>query len=174
MNIIGEWTSPTSISVFSPCPSSIVTIDSKSNLLVLHPDLLLSATTISNAPSCTRRPLISLMLASNAPAPSNTTSIDAPIRTSPGEFVVWGNFLHEVMQKCLATGKWDKRSVEDGIDEVVRSSTGLRELVKLGLGIETAKAEVRARSGGLAEFSKRFIGPVINVNLILCFVFLFF
>ncbi|GJJ13038.1 hypothetical protein Clacol_007287 [Clathrus columnatus] len=162
VNIIGEWSPLLTQNTASSSATSTITIDSKTNLLILHPDLLLSATTISNAPSCTRRPLISLMLASNAPAPSNSVTTEAPVRTSPGESVVWGNFLHEVMQKCLASGKWDNQSIEDNVDEVVRSPTGLRELVKLGLGIEAAKVEVRARAGGLAGFSKRFIGPTIN------------
>jgi len=132
-------------------------------MLILYPDLLLSATTISNAPTCTRKPIISLMLASNAPAPANSEAEDAPVRSTPGEVVVWGNFLHEVMQRCMTAGMWDKKSIEENIDEVVRSSEGLRELVKLGVGIEKAKMEVRARSGGLPEFSRRFISPTIQV-----------
>lgn len=165
MNIIGEWNSPIMTSVFPSNPVLTITIDSKSNLLILHPDLLLSATTVSNAPSCTRKPLLSLMLSSNAPVPFKGTTDDASVRISPDEFFVWGNFLHEIMQKCLVSGQWDNQSVEDKIDEVVRSSTGLSELVKLRLGIETAKTEIRARAGGLAEFSKRFIGPSVKVSL---------
>jgi DNA replication ATP-dependent helicase Dna2 len=104
------------------------------------------------------------MLASNAPSPPSSTSEDGPVPNSPGEVVLWGNFLHEVMQKCLAAGTWDKNSVEDNIENVVRSPSGLRELVKLGVGIEKARSEVRARSGGLQAFSHRYIGSDIKVR----------
>ncbi|KAF8528420.1 Dna2-domain-containing protein [Hysterangium stoloniferum] len=158
INILGEFTSYAAPSSSSSNITLTITIDSRSGMLILQPDLLLSATTIANAPSCTRRPLISLMLASNAPSPPSSTPEASPVPNSPGEAVVWGNFLHEVMQKCLAAGTWDKKSVEDNIENVVRSPNGLRELVKLGVGIERARSEVRARSGGLYEFSHRYVG----------------
>lgn len=68
------------------------------------------------------------------------------------------------MQMSLAAGTWDKKAIEERIEDVVRSPEGLGQLVKLGVGIEKARSEVRARAGGLQEFSRRFIGPNIKVR----------
>lgn len=164
LNILGEFVPcPDPFSFTSGCRSTI-TLCTKRNLLILHPDLLLSATTIANASTCSRKPLISSMLASNAPASANSSPEEAPVRSTPGEAVVWGNFLHEAMQQCMAAGTWDTKSIEQNIEKVVRSPTGLRELVKLGIGIEKAKTEVRARSGGLQEFARRFMNLTIQVR----------
>ncbi|KIJ56350.1 hypothetical protein M422DRAFT_23635 [Sphaerobolus stellatus SS14] len=161
INVLGEFTPCSDPSSSTQRCRSTITVSSKENMLILHPDLLLSATTIANTPTCSRKPIVSLMLASNAPAPANSTE-DAPVRGSPGEVVVWGNFLHEVMQKCLSAGTWDKKSIEENIENIVRSPAGLRELVKLGVGIEKARFEVRARSGGLQMFANRFISSTIQ------------
>ncbi|PWN42091.1 hypothetical protein IE81DRAFT_314288 [Ceraceosorus guamensis] len=59
------------------------------NLLILHPDLLLSATSISNVSTCLRRPLISSRL--RASAADGATS----------EALVMGAMLHVVLQSCL-------------------------------------------------------------------------
>ncbi|KAF8581905.1 Dna2-domain-containing protein [Ramaria rubella] len=162
INVIGEFEPFCASSSSTSTPSSTISITSRSNMLILHPDLLLSATTIANAPSCSRKPLISLMLASNAPSPFSSNSEAEAVRVGLGEAVVWGNFLHEVMQKSLATGMWDKKSVDEKIEEVVKSPAGLGELVRLRVGIEKARFEVRARAGGLHEFARRFIGPSIK------------
>jgi DNA replication ATP-dependent helicase Dna2 len=70
------------------------------------------------------------------------------------------------MQRCMEAGRWDKKWIEDRIEEVVRSPMGLGELVKLGVGIETARFEIRARAGGLELFAKRFVGPTVKVSVI--------
>ena len=160
INVLGDFTPFTSPCGTASSPTSTITITTSSNMLILHPDLLLSATTIANAPSCTRKPLISLMLSSNAPPPPSSTSLS---RKCPDDVVVWGNFLHEVVQGSLAAGTWDKRSIEERIDNVIRSHEGLGQLVKLGVGIEKAKSEVRARAGGLQRFAERFVGSTVKV-----------
>ena len=80
--------------------------------------------------------------------------------------MVWGNFLHEVMQQCMVAGVWDKEWIEEKIDDIVRSPMGLGELVKLGVGIETAKCETMARAGGLEQFAKHFVGAAVKVSLL--------
>ena len=67
----------------------------------------------------------------------------------------------------MASGMWDKKWIKEKIDDVVRSSMGLGELVKLGVGIETAKLEIEARAGGLEQFAKRFVGAAVKVRLLL-------
>ncbi|KAG8960730.1 Tripartite DNA replication factor [Tulasnella sp. 419] len=130
---------------FTPVPahlnySSSITLTSLKNTLIIHPDLLLTSTAISSSAQCSRKPIITSLIAS----PTNFT-----------DSTVWGNFLHEIFQACLDEGQWDKKFIEDKIDEVVQN--GLGELVKLSVGVEKAKVEVRTRAVGVQAFSERFI-----------------
>ncbi|KAH7929561.1 Dna2-domain-containing protein [Leucogyrophana mollusca] len=140
INVLGEF------DLFS----KVITVSSQSNLLIHHPDLLLTATALSNAPQCRRKPLLSALVRS--------TSDVTPA-------IVWGNMLHEVMQSCMISQRWDERWIDERIDEVVRRS--LAELVKIGLGVDEAKREVKTRSKGLRVFSERYMADVPKPDAIL-------
>src|SRR5690606_17316242 len=71
------------LGAFSSTSPPSIEITSQSNLVILHPDILLTATSLSNAPQCPRKPLLSsLVRASNDTSPA----------------LVWGNMLHELIQ----------------------------------------------------------------------------
>lgn len=129
--------------------SSSVTILNKQNLLILHPDILLTATSISGAPHCTRRPILSSLL--------HADSVMTPS-------LVWGNVLHEVIQLCLVAKQWDDRFIDDRIDEILRQR--LTDLVNINMGVEEAKAEIKRRTAGLKTFGRKFIGSKPKVRLI--------
>ncbi|KIM55426.1 hypothetical protein SCLCIDRAFT_17374 [Scleroderma citrinum Foug A] len=115
-------------------------VSSKENLFIQHPDLLLTATALSGAPQCRRKPLLSALVRSI----SDVTPA-----------LVWGNILHEVMQTCLLANRWEKSWIDDLIEDNVLKN--LAELVKIGVGVEEATREVKLRSKGLRVFSERYI-----------------
>jgi DNA replication ATP-dependent helicase Dna2 len=117
-----------------------IIISSQNNLLIHHPDLLLTATALSNAPQCRRKPLLSSLVRS---------------MTDVTPALVWGNMLHEVMQTCLTAHQWDQKYVDELIDDVVMKS--LAEVIKIGTSMDEAKREVKLRSKGLRVFSERYI-----------------
>lgn len=145
VNIIGAFT-PSS----RPYKSQIE-ITSQSNWIILHPDILLTATTIASSAPCIRKPLITNLL----PSTSNETS----------QALVWGTMLHEIFQSCLAEGRWDDRFINAKTDQVVRE--GLGDLVKLNVSIDVAKTEIAKRAKGLQGFSKRFISTSPNSDAVL-------
>lgn len=130
--------------------SNSITISSQTNLLVLHPDIMLTATAMSNAPQCRRKPLLSSLVHSSSDI---TPSL------------VWGSILHEVMQKCLSENCWDERWIEDRIDEAVRASLG--DLFKLNVSVEDAKREIIGRAKGLQVFSQRYLSETPKPDAIL-------
>ena len=79
--------------------------------------------------------------------------------------MVWGNILHDVMQKCLAARRWDDAYLEDLIDKGLRAN--LNELVKINVGIDEAKVEVKKRAQGLKSFGRRFIADEPKVLIFL-------
>ena len=75
--------------------------------------------------------------------------------------LVWGNMLHEIMQTCLASQRWDELYVEDLIQDAVMKN--LPQIVKIGTSIEEAKREIKLRSRGLKGFSERYIAATPKV-----------
>ncbi|RDB29779.1 DNA replication ATP-dependent helicase/nuclease dna2 [Hypsizygus marmoreus] len=147
INILGTFT------LITPSTSSVtstITITSKSNLLIHHPDVLLTATSLSNAPQCRRKPLLSNLVRSS----SDTTPA-----------LVWGNMLHEVMQSCLSEGRWEPTFMEEKIDDVILK--GLNELIKIDVSIDQAKREVINRAKGLLAFSQRYISDFPKPSAVL-------
>ncbi|KAJ3807809.1 DNA replication factor Dna2-domain-containing protein [Lentinula aff. lateritia] len=147
INVIGTFTPLLQSS--SSIISSIV-ISSKHNLLILHPDLLLTATAVSTAAQCRRRPLLSSMVRSSSDV-------------SPA--LVWGHILHTVVQVCLSAHCWNNRWLDDKIDEVVREN--LVDLVRINVNVETAINEVKARAKGVQSFFNRYMSETPKADAIL-------
>ncbi|KAF8831992.1 hypothetical protein HHX47_DHR1000949 [Lentinula edodes] len=147
INVIGTFTPLLQSS--SSIISSIV-ISSKHNLLILHPDLLLTATAVSTAAQCRRRPLLTSMVRSSSDV-------------SPA--LVWGHILHTVVQACLSAHCWDDRWLDDKIDEVVREN--LVDLVRINVNVETAINEVKARAKGVQSFFNRYMSETPKADAIL-------
>ncbi|KAG6914027.1 hypothetical protein DXG01_002858 [Tephrocybe rancida] len=102
-----------------------ITITAKSNLLILHPELI-TATALSNSPQCWRKPLLSTLLV-------------LPTLAVPPTRVVPPTTLHPLL-------------VDEEIDKVILE--GFNELVKFDVMIDEAKREVMTRDKGLLAFSE--------------------
>lgn len=139
INVIGDFDS-----------FGIIKITSKINFLINHPDILITATALSNAPQCRRKPLLSALVRS---------SLDI----TPA--LIWGNMVHEVMQICMAEQRWDDRFIEEHTKEIINKN--LAELVKINVSVDEAKREVKARSRGLRMFSERYIAETPKADAVL-------
>ena len=146
INIIGEW------SIDPPSNLPTISVCSKHNYFIHHPDILLTSTSLSNASHCSRRPLLANMVRSSSDV---TPSL------------VWGNFLHEVMQTCLSVARWDDKFINKQISEVAQR--GLGELLRINMGMEQAVAEVKARAKGLRAFADKYIASSPKVGVSHCF-----
>ncbi|KAF8960597.1 AAA domain-containing protein [Flammula alnicola] len=156
-NVLGTFSGPSSLSPSTLSPASAapsakrhISITSPTNMLILHPDLLLTATALSNAPQCRRKPLLAALVRST----SDTTPA-----------LVYGSILHEVMQRCLREGMWDAGFVDGCIGDAVQA--GLGELVKLGVGEEVARREVSERARGMGVFAEKYLAEEPKANAVL-------
>lgn len=111
--------------------------------------MLLTATALSNATQCRRKPLLTSLVRS--------TSDITPA-------LVWGNMLHQVMQRCLLEQRWDEVWIDNCLHDAILG--GLGELAKLGLSEEIALIEMRERAKGFKVFAERYLGDVPKV---ICF-----
>ncbi|TBU22348.1 Dna2-domain-containing protein [Dichomitus squalens] len=136
VNAIGDWSREPSTGVLT------MSVCSKANYFIHHPDILITATSLSNASHCSRRPLLANMVRSSSDV---TPSL------------VWGNILHEVMQTCLSVAKWDDKFMDKQISEAAQRSLG--ELLRIGMSMPQAIIEVKARAKGLRAFADKYIAP---------------
>lgn len=65
------------------------------------------------------------------------------------------------MESCLGENCWDKKFIDDEIEDVIQAS--LLDLLRMGTTIEEATDEIKKRSGGLGGFSKKYIGKTPKV-----------
>ncbi|KAI9438474.1 Dna2-domain-containing protein [Lactarius indigo] len=111
------------------------------NLLIHHPDTLLTPSLLASAPNCQRKPLVTaLVRALSPPTPS----------------LVYGTVLHEVFQSCLQEGRWDAPWIEARVDSALSASFG--DLVRASVPLSTAKDEILRRAVGVETFGRRYIG----------------
>ena len=141
VNVIGEWVQTAS----SDAPA--IEVSGKHNFLIHHPDVLITATALSNTSQCARKPLLSNMVRS--------TSDVTPA-------LVWGNILHEVMQTCLSVQRWDEKFVDKKIAEVCQNSLG--ELIRIDMDLDQAIIEVKSRAKGLKAFAEKYIASEPKVR----------
>ena len=79
-------------------------IDNAHNILILHPDQLISSTVVADSFSCTRRAVLQDRIkASSEP-------------TSP---LVYGSMLHEIFQEALMKRNWSHGFLSEIIDKTV-------------------------------------------------------
>ncbi|KAF8603653.1 P-loop containing nucleoside triphosphate hydrolase protein [Ceratobasidium sp. AG-I] len=155
INVIGTFTKildeipePSGLS-----PSATITISSAKNTLVLHPDLLLPITSISNSFVCPRKPLLTMLPPANQPT-----------RDKSEEPLLWGTLLHEVVQDCLASGAWSKGAISAAIIRVLRDPASLSQLFRVDRSLKEAEHELRLRAGGLEGFARKFIRGAVPVE----------
>lgn len=116
-----------------------IVITRRQNLVIIHPDLLITATSVSNATHCARRSILSTLLSS-----SNTTLS-----------VIYGNFLHEVAQQCLAAKRWDEVFLDARINDVIQK--GINDLFSLNISLEQAGKDIKAKAKSIKLFCEKYM-----------------
>ncbi|KAI0290851.1 AAA domain-containing protein [Multifurca ochricompacta] len=118
-----------------------IAVTTHKNLLIHHPDTLLTPSLLASAPNCQRRPLVTALV--RAPSP-------------PSPALVYGTILHDVLQKCLKEKRWDARWIEAHVDTALSMAFG--DLVRAGVTLSAAKDEILRRAAGVETFGQRYIG----------------
>ncbi|KAJ6585002.1 DNA replication factor Dna2-domain-containing protein [Mycena capillaripes] len=143
VNVLGSFTQ-------SGTSTPSISITSLDNILILHPDLLLTPSALSSSLECRRKPLLSGLVRST----SDTTPA-----------LVWGNILHEVMQACLSSGRWEGLWIDEKIEEVIRER--ISDIAKINLSVEDARREIKMRAKGLKAFSEKYIADSPKAQAVL-------
>ena len=115
-------------------------IDNTQNLLILHPDHLISATVVGTSFTCIRKSVLEDRV--------KTTS-------ESNESLVYGHILHEVFQESLKANRWDDESMLAIIDNV--ATKHLEALFEINIEHVMAIDQLKARATDLQNWAKIFI-----------------
>ncbi|GAA6017523.1 hypothetical protein JCM11491_006852 [Sporobolomyces phaffii] len=134
INIVGDYDMAAS-------DTAPMTVDRASGLLILHPDILVSSTKVADSSHCTRKALLQEIIRSSGP---------------PTPSLVYGNMLHELMQKSLGEERWDDDFRKDAINDILAENGGA--LWSMDLSFDAAREQLSERSKEFAAFAERFVG----------------
>ncbi|SMY20419.1 unnamed protein product [Zymoseptoria tritici ST99CH_1A5] len=134
-------------------PGQLTISDADSSpMLIVHPDHLLSATTIADSFDCVRKAVLQ----------------DRIKATSEGnKAMVYGKILHEIFQQALSANQWDKGFLANLVRTTVESNVeGLWELgmQDTNLAIEEVSAKMAELGAWAGVFVRPFPGPTALVD----------
>ncbi|RDW94135.1 bifunctional ATP-dependent DNA helicase/ssDNA endodeoxyribonuclease DNA2 [Aspergillus mulundensis] len=110
------------------------------NMIIIHPDHLISATVVADSISCQRRAVLQ----------------DRIKRTSDlGKPQVFGNIFHEVFQEAITLNQWDTASLRALIEDVAVKH--VEELYLIHMSINEAVDHVMSRIPGIQRWAELFL-----------------
>lgn len=117
-------------------------IDNSQNILILHPDQLVSATVVADSFTCTRRAVLQ-------------DRVKATSDKSPP--LVYGTLLHEIFQEALMSNKWSL----DFLDGVICNITEkhVEDLYTIKVSINDAREHLRSKMPELRSWATAFVAP---------------
>ncbi|KAI9653542.1 MAG: Tripartite DNA replication factor [Bathelium mastoideum] len=115
-------------------------IDDARNMLILHPDHLISATVVADSFECTRR----AVLQDRIKATSGVS-----------EAQVYGHILHELFQTAMTANRWDTEWLVCAAEAIV--SQHLESIYELNLTVQLAVDALKAKISELQAWANLFV-----------------
>ncbi|CCC09829.1 unnamed protein product [Sordaria macrospora k-hell] len=115
-------------------------VDNNQNMLILHPDQLISSTVVADSFSCMRRAVLQ-------------DRVKATSDLSPA--LVYGTILHEIFQEALVANKWDPAFLTNVINKTLEKH--LEDLYILKVSMDDAKSHVQSKMPELRSWAQLFV-----------------
>ncbi|GFP57963.1 DNA replication ATP-dependent helicase/nuclease DNA2 [Trichoderma asperellum] len=115
-------------------------VDDAHNLLILHPDQLVSATVVADSFGCTRRAVLQ-------------DRVKATSEASPP--LVYGTMLHEIFQEALLANRFDLGYLSELIEKNIERH--IEDLYTIKMGIAAAKEHLQSKMTELSYWAKSFV-----------------
>ncbi|POS87451.1 hypothetical protein EPUL_002165, partial [Erysiphe pulchra] len=117
-------------------------VDDAENLLILHPDHLISSTVVADSFSCIRRAVLQDRIkATSEPNPS----------------LVYGTLLHEIFQAAMVSNRWDS----DWLTELIKNIAvkHVEDLYTVKIQIPDAIIYLQDKMSEMQSWANKFISP---------------
>jgi DNA replication ATP-dependent helicase Dna2 len=115
-------------------------IDDANNLLILHPDHLISSTVVADSFGCTRRAVLQDRVKA-------TSDSSAPL--------VYGTILHEIFQAAMLANRWDREWLNELIQVV--ATRHLEDLYTIKLQVPQAVEYLQSKMFELQSWAEVFV-----------------
>lgn len=117
-------------------------IDDAQNLLILHPDQLISSTVVADSFGCMRRAVLQDRVKATSEA------------TPP---LVYGTMLHEIFQEALLANQWDLPFLCGVIDRIIEKH--VEDLYTIKVGMASAREHLQSKMTELSYWAEAFVSP---------------
>ncbi|KAM0426761.1 hypothetical protein ACHAPT_008077 [Fusarium lateritium] len=115
-------------------------IDDAQNLLILHPDQLISATVVADSFGCMRRAVLQDRVKATSP---------------PTPPLIYGTMLHEIFQEALLANRWDLPFLCSVIDRIMDKH--VEDLYTIKVGLASAKEHLQSKMTELNYWARAFV-----------------
>ena len=126
-------------------------IDNKQNLLILHPDHLISATVVGDSFTCIRKAVLQDRVKAT---------------NEPSQAMIYGHMLHEIFQEAMRANRWDDGFMGNLIESM--ATKYLENLFEIQLEHNMAVDQLKARAVDLQAWAEIFVSAKPKVNLSFC------
>jgi len=115
-------------------------VDNNQNMLILHPDQLISATVLADSFMCMRRAVLQ-------------DRVKATGEASPP--LVYGTVLHEIFQEALMENNWESRFLGNLVTKTLDKH--IEDLYIIKVGMDDARAHVLSKIPEVQTWAKTFV-----------------
>ena len=121
-------------------------VDNNANMIILHPDHLISATVVGDSFGCTRRAVLQdrIKAANDCSAP-----------------MLYGTILHEIFQSAMLANRWDTEWLDDIIEQI--ATRHLEDLYAIKVQISDAAEYLKSKMPELQAWAELFVSSQPNV-----------
>ncbi|EAW10650.1 bifunctional ATP-dependent DNA helicase/ssDNA endodeoxyribonuclease DNA2 [Aspergillus clavatus NRRL 1] len=121
-------------------PTGQCVVDDSHNMIVLHPDHLVSATVVADSISCQRRAVLQDRI-------KNSSDISKP--------QVFGNIFHELFQEAMKLNKWDLPSLKALVEAILIKH--VEDLYLIDMSVPAAVEYMMSRIPALRAWAEIFL-----------------
>ncbi|KAI9819890.1 MAG: Tripartite DNA replication factor [Pycnora praestabilis] len=115
-------------------------VDDTRNMIILHPDHLISSTVVADSFSCTRRAVLQDRVKA-------TNDANAP--------QVYGHILHEIFQEAMKANRWDTIWLFIKIEEIV--SRYIESIYEIKIGVQQAVDYLKSKMPEVQAWAQVFV-----------------
>lgn len=122
-------------------------IDNSQNMLILHPDQLISSTVVADSFSCTRRAVLQ-------------DRVKATSEASPP--LVYGTMLHEIFQEALMANKWSSEFLTALVDKNI--GRHIEDLYTIKVSLGEAREHLLSKMREMRSWAEAFVSNFPKVS----------
>jgi len=138
INVIGEFDS-----------TGRCIIDNSKNMLILHPDTLISAVVVATSFACTRRAVLEDRIKATSEA---------------NEASMYGKLLHELFQEALKANCWNTEWLLEKVEAILPKF--FESLVELNLSLSRVLEHVRGKLPEMQGWAEVFVRATPQVSTV--------